>query len=53
MKVFYEFKLTDQLMVIYVCEEKDPQTYETFSEYCWENPCAYMDVIFYQIKKSN
>lgn len=40
-------------MVIYVCEERDPETYETFSDYCWEHPCAYLDVNFYQTKKSN
>lgn len=53
MKVFYSLKYEDQLMIIYVCEEKDPQIYETFSDYCWENPCAYLDVKFYLIKKNN
>lgn len=41
----------DQLMVIYVCEEKDPETYEHFSDYCWEHPCAFLEVKFSQAKE--
>jgi len=51
MKVLFFIITADQLMVIYVCEEKDPETYEHFSDYCWEHPCAFLEVKFSQAKE--